>query len=181
MNRMAFLFVVLLIANIGFGQHYTPIDEGSDIGFKIRNFGVNVSGSMKGLEGEMVFFSDSLSISHFDVAVDVKTINTGINQRDNHLRSADYLDADKYPYIRFVSSRITRSTSEEFLYVFGKLTIKDVTREISFPFKMTPQQDNLLFEGKFTLDRRDYHVGGNSLTMSDQVTVELKVMAKRSN
>ncbi|HRQ49905.1 MAG TPA: YceI family protein, partial [Agriterribacter sp.] len=84
MNRIAAFIIVLFIANISFGQHFIPTDEGSDIGFKIRNFGVNVKGSFKGLEGKIIFFPDSLSASRFDVAIDVKTINTGINQRDNH-------------------------------------------------------------------------------------------------
>lgn len=178
MNRIAGLIIVLFITNISFGQHFTPIDEGSEISFKIRNFGVNVSGSFKGLEGKIIFFPDSLSAAGFDVKIDVRTINTGINQRDNHLRSEDYFEAARYPHIHFVSTQITTSTSKAYLFVFGKLTIKDVTKEISFPFKATPQADGYIFEGEFTLNRRDYNVGGNSITMGDNVTLNIKVLAK---
>ncbi|HRO45436.1 YceI family protein [Agriterribacter sp.] len=178
MNRIATLIIVLFITNISFGQHFTPTDEGSEIGFKIRNFGVNVSGSFKGLEGKIIFFPDSLSASHFDVTIDVKTINTGINQRDNHLRSEDYFEIAKYPHIHFLSERITTSTNKAYLFVFGKLTIKDITKEISFPFKVTPKDDDYIFEGEFTLNRRDYNVGGGSITMGDNVTLNLKVLAK---
>lgn len=178
MNRIPVLIIVLLITNISFGQHFTPVDEGSEVEFRIKNFGVNVSGNFKGLSGEIIFFPDSLGASRFDVAIDVKTINTGINQRDNHLRSEDYFEVEKYPRIRFESTQVTTSTNKAYLFVFGKLTIKDVTRETSFPFKATPKDDGFLFEGEFALNRRDYKVGGGSLTMGDSVKVNLKILAK---
>ena len=178
MKRIFALVVALTATAVSFGQHFIPVDEGSEIAFKIRNFGVNVSGSFKGLHGKIVFNPDSLSTAHFDVTIDVKSINTGIDQRDNHLRSEDYFEAEKYPAIHFVSTRITTSTSKEYLFVFGKLTIKDVTKEISFPFKATPKENEFLFEGEFTLNRRDYNVGGGSISMGDNVRLNLKVRAK---
>lgn len=179
MKRIFTLIVTLTVTTISFGQHFTPVDEGSEIGFKIRNFGVNVSGSFKGLQGKFIFYPDSLSASHFNVTIDVKTINTGIDQRDNHLRSEDYFEVAKYPDIHFVSTQVTTSTNKEYLFVFGKLTIKDVTKEVSFPFKATPKENDMLFEGEFTLNRRDYNVGGGSISMGDNVTLNLKVLAKR--
>lgn len=179
MNRIPILIAVLLVTNISFGQRFTPVDEGSEIEFRIRNFGVNVKGSFKGLSGEIIFSPDSLAASRFDVTIDAKTINTGINQRDNHLRSEDYFEVATYPRIRFESTQITTSTNRDYLFVFGKLTIKDVTKEISFPFKATPKNNSLFFEGEFSLNRRDYKVGGGSLTMGDSVKVSLKVVAKR--
>ena len=179
MSRIFILIAVLLVTNISFGQHFTPVDEGSEIEFRVRNFGVNVKGSFKGLSGEIIFFPDSLAASRFDVTIDVKTINTGINQRDNHLRSEDYFEVEKYPGIRFESTIITTSTNDAYLFVFGKLTIKDVTKETSFPFKATPKDKGLFFEGEFALNRRDYNVGGSSLSMGDSVRVSLKVLAKR--
>ena len=178
MKRIFILIVALTITSVSFGQHFIPVDEGSEIGFKIRNFGVNVSGSFKELQGKIIFNPDSLSACHFDVTIEVKSINTGIDQRDNHLRSEDYFEAEKYPSIHFVSTRVTTSTSKEYLFVFGKLTIKDVSKEISFPFKATPKENDFLFEGEFTLNRRDYNVGGGSISMSDNVRLNLKVLAK---
>ena len=178
MKRIFTLIAALIVTTISFGQHFTPVDEGSEIGFKIRNFGVNVSGSFKGLQGKIIFHPDSLSACHFDVTIDVKTINTGIDQRDNHLRSEDYFEVAKYPDIHFVSTQVTTSTNKEYLFVFGKLTIKDVTKEVSFPFKAPPKENDMLFEGEFTLNRRDYNVGGGSISMGDNVTLNLKVLAK---
>lgn len=179
---MKILFTIicsLLVSNATITQHFTPVDEGSEVSFKIKNFGFNVKGTFSGLDGKIVFNPDSLAASSFDVTVDAKTINTGIEQRDNHLRKEEYFDADKYPKIHFASTKITTSTNNKYLFVFGMLTIKGTTKEISFPFKATAKGDDYLFEGEFPLNRRDFNVGGGSLTMSDHLTVSLKVLSKK--
>jgi polyisoprenoid-binding protein YceI len=65
------------------------------------------------------------------------------------------------------------------MYMFGNLIIKGVSKEIKFPFKATPKDDGFLFEGEFKINRRDFKVGGNSLSLSDDVTVSLSVFAKK--
>lgn len=175
---LIFLFLsVSLVSAVG--QHFVPKDDGSEVKFRIRNFGVNVSGTFKGLEGKISFYADSLAAAHFDVSVQTNTINTGIDQRDNHLQQEEYFNVKTYPTIHFVSTKVTTSTNKDYLFVFGKLTIKDVTKEISFPFKATPKGEEYLFEGEFPLNRRDYNVGGGSITMSDNLTVNLSILAKK--
>jgi polyisoprenoid-binding protein YceI len=66
----------------------------------------------------------------------------------------------------------------EFLYVFGNLTIKDVTQEVKFPFTVTPKDGGYLFEGEFKINRRDFGVGGRSFSMADELKVELSVFAR---
>ena len=73
------------------------MDEGSEVSLKIKNFGFNVKGTFSGPNGNIIFNPDSLEASSFDVTVDAKTVNTGIDQRDNHLRKEEYFDAEKYP------------------------------------------------------------------------------------
>ena len=173
------LICSLLATNHIFTQPFKPVDEGSEVSFRIKNFGINVKGSFTGLKGKIVFNPDSLALCSFDVTVDAKTISTGIEQRDNHLRKEEFFDADKYPQIRFVSTKVTTSDHKNYLFVFGRLTIKDVTKEISFPFKAVSKGDDYLFEGEFPLNRRDFNVGGGSITMSDNLTVTLKVLSKK--
>lgn len=178
MRYIAASLLAFLITNISIAQQFGPVDEGSEVGFKVRNFGINVKGDFKGLKGAIVFSEDHLADARFEVTIEVSTINTGINQRNNHLLSASFFEVSKYPLMRFESIKITKSTSKDYLYMFGKLTIKDVTKEISFPFKVTPDNGDYIFAGELSLNRRDYHVGDNSLTMSDNVKVSLKVRAK---
>lgn len=160
-------------------QHLTAVDKDSEIKFRIKNLGVGVNGSFSGLVGNFEFDPHNLSASSFEASIDVNSINTGINMRDNHLRSEDYFDVKNYPRIKFVSTKITGNEKEGNYVIFGKLTIKKTTKEISFPFTASPENGGIRFKGEFTLDRRDYRVGGYNITLSDKLTVFLSVFAKK--
>jgi len=107
------------------------------------------------------------------VSVDVNTVNTGITSRDSHLKKEEYFDVAKYPTLNFVSSTVSK-TSEGYS-VTGNLTIKGTTKQVVIPFTVTTAGNGYLFEGNFTLDRRDYKVGGGSMVLGNEVKVTLKV------
>lgn len=175
-----FLLVTSLVLGLSSAsQVLRPVDEGSSVKFRIKNFGFNVTGLFKGLLGTIQFNPDNLQASSVDVTVQAKSVNTGIDMRDNHLRKEEYFDVKKYPVLRFVSMKITPSSKSGTLFIFGKLTIKNVTREISFPFTAVPQQDGYLFSGEFKVNRIDFGVGESS-SVGNNLTVMLKVFAKKS-
>lgn len=175
------VFGFIFFAVCGKAQNYSPADAGSKVKFVIRNLGFNTGGTFSGLNGKIVFDPVNLLNSDFEVSVDSKTIDTDIESRDNHLRGSEYFDAEQFPKLTFRSTKITKSTSSKYLYIFGNITIKGVTKEIQFPFKATPTGDGYLFEGEFNLNRRDFGVGGSSLTLSDEVKISLSVLAKRTD
>ena len=140
---------------------------------------MNVSGSFTGLEGKLSFDEKNPGASSFEVGIDANTINTGIGTRNNHLRQEEYFDVKNFPRIRFVSTKVTASNKAGTYFLFGKLTIKNTTHDISFPFTATPQDGGYLFNGEFKLNRRDYGVGGSSIVLSDNLTVNLAVLAKK--
>ena len=152
------------------------MEDQSSVTFRIKNLGFNVTGSFRGLQGAITFFPDNLPASSMDVSVQSKSVNTGIDMRDNHLRKEEYFDSKKYPNIRFISMKITTSTKPGTLFMYGKLTIKNVTREVFFPFTAIPQQGGYLFTGEFKINRIDYGVGESSST-ADNLTVILRVFA----
>ena len=162
-----------------FAQTYKPVDAESKVKFVIKNFGINTGGIFKGLDGTINFDPANLAAATFDVNVDAKTVDTDVESRDNHLRKEEYLNVEKFPTLNFKSTKVTKTNSNEFLYMFGNITIKGVTKEIKFPFKATQKDEGLLFEGTFKLNRRDFGVGGNSLSLSDELTVTLSVLAKK--
>lgn len=178
MKCLTGLVCLLLLTASTMPQKLIPSDNGSSVKFRIKNFGFNVTGSFKGLQGSIRFDPNDLASSQFDVSINAKTINTGIDMRDNHLRKSDYFDVENYPQIRFVSVKISPSTKPGTLFIFGRLTIKSVTKEISFPFRATPNDGGYLFSGEFTINRREFKVGGGS-TISDNLTVMLSVIAKK--
>lgn len=174
----AFLFYVIFICtSFGTGNNYTPSDEGSVVKFKIKNLGIGVEGFFKGLKGNIYFDPTNIAATKIDVTVDANTINTGIKMRDNHLRKPEYFDVSVYPFIRFVSVEVI-STGKNSYNVKGNLTIKNTTKLISFPFSVTPKDGGLLFTGFYKINRRDYGVGGRSITLSDNLEIDLNVYAK---
>jgi len=178
MKRMTLAAYSFAFSFILLAQTYTPIDEGSKVHFVIENFGIATGGDFTGLTGKIKFDPADPASSDFDVSVDASSVNTDIGARDNHLRKSEYFDVKNYPRLLFKSTRVTKANKDGYLYMFGKITIKGVTKDVQFPFTATPKDDGYLFEGSFKLNRRDFGVGGNSLTLSDGVTITLSVVAK---
>jgi len=171
-------FFLAAVSLTAFGQSYTPVDKDSKVHFVIKNLGIPTGGDFTGLAGSIKFDPKNLAASEFDVSVDASTVDTDIASRDNHLKRTEYFNVKKYPTLNFKSTKITTSNNKDFLYVFGKLTIKGVTKEVKFPFKATAKDGGWLFEGNFRIDRKDFGVGGNSISLSDEVAVSLSIFAK---
>ena len=172
--------IALFCVVTAFGQNYTPADDGSKVRFVIKNFGINTGGTFEGLAGSVVFDPANLAGASFNVSVDAKTVDTDMEARDNHLRKEEYFDVEKYPKLSFRSTKITTTNKEGYLFVFGVITIKNISKEISFPFKQTSKEGGILFDGEFKLNRLDFGVGGKSFSMSDELNVELSIFAKKS-
>jgi len=161
-----------------FAQNLTPSDADSKISFAIKNMGVNVDGSLSGLKGKMVFDPKKLSSSLFDVTVDVSTINTDNKRRDDHLKKDDFFDAEKYPTIHIKTTGI-QAKGNNIYFAKAVLTMHGVSKDIQFDFIAKPIQNGYNFKAEFSVDRKEYGVGGNSMTMGDNVKVSLDVVGKK--
>lgn len=138
-----------------------------------------MDGRFKGLKGNISFDASNLSNTLFDVTINAATIDTGIGMRDNHLRKPDYFGVANFPTIRFVSTKVEKSVKASEAIVTGKLTIKKTTKEISFPFRYSEAGSVLQLTGEFKINRRDFDVGGNSISLADELIVVLVVRASR--
>ena len=165
-----------------FGQssahQYTPADQGSSVTFTIKNLGFNTGGSFSGLQGTIVFDPQNVTGDSFDVSVSASSVNTDNDMRDDHLKKESYFDVSHYPRIRFVSTSVTPADKSGHYTVTGKLTIKNTTKEISFPFLAIPAGDDYIFKGGFQLNRKDFDIGGSS-TISGNLTVSLAILARK--
>ena len=178
------MLITLIIISVLFPsvENLNPADNGSTVRFTIKNFGSKVTGSFKGLGGKIQFDPERPGASVFDVKVDVKTINTGIKLRDSDLKKEKYFDTEKFSEIRMISSSISKDGEEKDGYIFtGSIVIKGISKEIKFPFTATAQKDGYLFVGNFPLNRRDFKVGGSSISLSDDLKVSLSVLGKKAN
>jgi polyisoprenoid-binding protein YceI len=169
----------LLLANITFAQKYTATDEGSKVHFVIKNFGIKTGGDFTGLKGTITFDPKALATSQFNVSVNSNTVDTDNGTRDKHLRKSEYFDVEKYPVINFLSTKITESTVAGRFFVTGVLTIKGVSKVVQFGFSAAPSAAGYSFNGEFEINRRDYGVGGSSVSLSDKLKVQLNISAKK--
>lgn len=178
MKSIIFIALMLVATAANSQTSFVPTDTGSKIHFVVRNFGINTGGDLTGAAGKIKFDARQPAASSFDITVNVATIDTDNEKRDNHLKSEDFFDATKYPQIHIVSTSITKGTDLMHFNFKGKLTIKNVTKTIGFPFTAQQRPGGALFEGEFEIDRLDYTVGKSSATMSDKVKVSLSVFGK---
>lgn len=155
-----------------------PVDSESKIAFGIRNLGINVNGTFNGMEGTIVFDPENPLTINVNISVEASTINTGNGARDRHLRKNDYFGVETYKKISFISSNAAKATKEGTYILYGDLTIKRTTKRVAIPFTFSKTTDGFLFKGAFKLDRQDYDVGGDSFSLSDEVTLNLIVKVK---
>ena len=109
---------------------YTIDPAHSTAGFKVRHLMVsNVRGEFSGIAGTVVFDPAAPENSRVEARIDATTIHTRDAQRDAHLKSADFLDVEKFPTITFVSTKISGAGGE--WKVTGDLTIHGVTKQVA--------------------------------------------------
>ena len=149
--------------------------KSSAITFKIKNAGLMVDGSFTGLEADIKFNQLKPDESTIKATVNSKSVNTGNNMRDEHLRKAEYFDVDKFPKITLQSTKIEKTGPITFKGTFN-LTMKGVTKIVVIPFTFMKIPEKTEFKGSFQINRRDFGVGGNSMTLSDNATINLSII-----
>ena len=102
----------------------------SHVAFSVRHMMISkVRGQFESFSGTVEGDETNLPQSKVDVQIEVASVNTRDPKRDGHLRSADFFDAEKYPYITFKSTRVEQIDAENGRLI-GDLTIRDVTKEV---------------------------------------------------
>ena len=168
---------------------YTLDPAHTRIGFVARHAMVTkVRGSFDEFTGTAVLDGANPANSRVEVTIDAASIDTRNAQRDEHLRSNDFLAMQEYPKITFASTGV-RQAGETTFEVTGDLTIKGVTNEITIPFEFEGSakdpfgNQRVGFEGSVTINRRDYGVTwnaaleGGGVLVSDKVTLEFEISA----
>jgi len=138
----------------------------SGVMFEIKHIYSTVRGHLSDFTGEVFFDPDNLEKSKFDFVVNVDSINTNIEKRDTHLRSNDFFAVNKYPVMTFKSSRVSHAGGNKYI-LEGKMTIKDVTKDMVLEFIYWAQKENPVkknemvagFDTRFNINRLDFHVG----------------------
>jgi polyisoprenoid-binding protein YceI len=164
----------------------------SRIGFVARHAMVTkVRGSFNDFQGSLVIDGARPTRSSAEVTIEAASVDTRNAQRDEHLRTNDFLDAPTYPQITFVSTAVEHLGGERFA-VTGDLAIKGVTRSITLPLDyqgsaVDPYGNvRIGFEGSVTVDRRDWGITFNAaleaggVLVSNAITLEFEISAVKT-
>jgi polyisoprenoid-binding protein YceI len=165
----------------------------SRLGFVARHAMVTkIRGQFTEFEGTGHIDVDDPANSAAEVRVAVASVNTQQEQRDGHLRSADFFDVETYPEIAFRSTSIERLDDSTFR-VTGDLTINDITRPLTIDFESTGIAKDPFgnvragFEGSVVVNRKDWGLQWNAaletggVLVSDKVTLELDISAIKAD
>jgi polyisoprenoid-binding protein YceI len=159
-------------------QPMTTFDNDSQVKFNIKHFGLSVIGSIQGLEGTVRFDPADLFNSQMNVSLMASTINTGNESRDNHLKKKDYFDVIQFPKITFKSKFVTAAQNPGTYIVNGTLFLKGLKKDINIPFTAKPKNNGYQFNGTFQMNRREFGIGGSSISLSDNLTIYLSIITK---
>jgi len=150
------------------------IEAQSTIKFRIKNAGFTVSGFFSGFNLDVKYDKNQISNSKFNGTVKVETINTGNSSRDNHLKKSDFFDVAKYPSMKFESTSISSAGSGK-ITVSGNLTIKNITKKVSFETTVGSKSGKTTFSSSLLINRIDYGVGESSWTLANELYIDLYV------
>lgn len=187
MNTLTrYLLTALLVAAPALAQGATwdlDVDH-SNLQFKVKHLMIaNVKGKFNSFAGTLTTEGDDLSTGKLDVTIQVASLNTDNQQRDDHLRSPDFFDVARYPTITFVSKKFV-TEGDQVKQIVGDLTIHGVTREVV----LEVEEQSPIVTGPWgktrrgatattTVDRFDYGLQWNKLMETGGVVVgnEVKI------
>lgn len=164
----------------------------SGINFSVRHMVVSkVRGRFTKYTGSVQLDAGDLTASTFDVEIDAGSIDTGVAQRDAHLRSADFFDVEQHPALRYRSRRIEKLSDERYR-VLGELTIRGVTREVPLEVEYGGRavdpwgNERAGFTARAALSRKDFGLEWNQaleaggVLVGDRVEVDIELEVVRA-
>ncbi|WP_141592573.1 YceI family protein [Myxococcus sp. AB056] len=153
----------------------------SAIHFSVRHMVIaKVRGSFRKYSGAISLDEQDITKSSVAVTIETASIDSGVDQRDNHLRSPDFFDVEKFPTITFKSTKVEKASGNG-LKVTGNLTIRDITREVVLDAEQLGGAKDpwgnvkTAFEAKTSVDRRDFGLTWNQALEAGGVLVGEKI------
>jgi len=153
----------------------------SSIGFTVRHLVVSkVRGKFGRWTGTIRMDEHDLAAAQVDVSIETASVDTGVEQRDNHLRSADFFDVEKFPAMTFKSTGVEKEKAGT-LHLHGNLTLHGVTRPVTLEVEYAGSQKDPWggfragFSARTSLDRKEFGLTYNQLLETGGVVVGEKV------
>lgn len=164
----------------------------SFIGFKVKHMGlIEVPGFFRDFTGTVNYNAADVKNSSVEFSAKISSVDTGVKGRDAHLQKPEFFDAEKFPELKFKSTKIEKKGKKWMLT--GDLTIRDVTKTVTFPFDLVGFINNdkggskMGFTAETTINRREFGVTydtklpNGTPSVSDNITVTLQIEANMTN
>jgi len=184
MCRFVFAFVLSLVAAVNMAaQGDWKIDPNhSTAQFAVRHLGVStVRGAFTKVSGSAKYDPADVSKTQLDATIDASSVDTRVEMRDNDIRSANFLDVQKYPTITFHSKQV-KAAGDGKLQIVGDLTIHGVTKEVSLDVDgpsaaiKDPMGNRRIGASATTkINRKDFGVNGASGIAGDELSITIDV------
>ncbi|SRR5690554_3012085 len=165
MKKMMTLIAVALISMGSFAQTQWKVDPfHSSLNFNISHSGISiVNGKFHEYTGTLTTNGESMENANFDFTIKVNSIDTSVENRDNHLRSEDFFEIEKYPNMTFKSTKILETGKADHYLLYGNLTIKNVTKPVIFDVHFggiakSDQGAKLGMKATTSINRFDYNI-----------------------
>jgi polyisoprenoid-binding protein YceI len=149
----------------------------SEVQFKVKHLVIStVTGSFQNFEGTVETEGDDFSDAKINFSLDVNSIDTNQEQRDGHLKGADFFDAEQYPHITFESTSVTKESDENYKLA-GNLTVKGVTKPVTLEVEhggiATDFYGNTKagFEVTGKINRKDFGLTWDGVTEAGSIVV----------
>lgn len=156
----------------------------STIGFVVKIAGgvTRVTGKFTDFSLEMDYIDKDMTRSSVLFTIEAKSIDTGIEQRDEHLRSSDFFDVEKFPQITFQSSEI-RTVGEAY-EMDGTFTMHGISKQVTIPFELTSSTGYPSVRIRWSLNREDYgiyfeHTSEKNF-LSKEIDIEIDFWTRKS-
>lgn len=163
-------------------QTWQVVSDESRLGFVATQLGAPFEGTFGAFSAEIAFDKDDLAASGANVTIEIGTLDTGEDQRDDQARGPDFFDAAAHPQAIFRTDTIRAEGSD---YVAdGTLTMKGVSKPVTLPFTLTFEgEDTVRMIGSLTVDRTEWGVGtGEWLsgdTVGKDVEIRIRLLARK--
>ncbi len=189
-TRLVVSFVLLAaVGSHALGNEIYKFDQSrSTIGFTVHQFLGTTHGKFPKFDGKIEIDREHPEKSSVVARIDIRSIDTGIIKRDNHLRSAEFFNVAKFPEMTFKSGRV-RQTGQQSGDIFGDLTMHGVTKPITLHVKLMSPISNDIKETRWAvttepLKRRDFNLmfsqGAESISgIAQTVAVNIEIEASR--
>ncbi len=137
-----FSAAVVALATVAFGGTYELDSSHAAANFSVRHLGVsNVTGTLGQVTGKVMLDDADPSKSTIEASIDLKAIDTKWAKRDEHLRSPDFFDVEKFPTLTFKSTKVQK-VSKTKLKITGDLTMHGVTKPVTLDAEISPEVAN---------------------------------------